>query len=65
MAGVHLAFASPAATVLEYSLGANPLLHDFVEETIECQEGTLAAPTAPGLGVTPRQDFIDEYTVRF
>ena len=34
-AGLSLAFASPAATVIEYSLGANPLLHELVEEPIE------------------------------
>ena len=28
-AGVSLAFASPAATVIEYSLGANPFLHEL------------------------------------
>ena len=34
-AGVSLAFASPAATVIEYSLGANPLLHDLADERPE------------------------------
>ena len=33
-AGVSLAFASPAATVIEYSLGANPLLHDLADEPV-------------------------------
>lgn len=63
-AGASLAFASPAATVVEYSLGANPLLHDLVEQPVAVTGGRVAAPTAPGLGVTPRLDFIDEYTVR-
>lgn len=63
-AGLHLAFASPAATILEYSLGANPLLHDLVEETWPCDDGTLATPTRPGLGVTPKADFIEAYRVR-
>ena len=62
-AGVSLAFASPAATVIEYSLGANPLLHDLTDEPITVENGRVAAPTAPGLGVTPRQAFIDEFTV--
>lgn len=64
MAGVHVAFASPAAVVLEFSLGANPLLHDLVEEEIRCADGSVDVPERPGLGVTPRPDFIDEYTVR-
>jgi L-alanine-DL-glutamate epimerase-like enolase superfamily enzyme len=61
MAGLHLAFASPAATILEYSLGANPLLHELVTETIVCENGMIAAPERPGLGVTPRPEFIAEY----
>ncbi|MEM7263167.1 MAG: mandelate racemase/muconate lactonizing enzyme family protein [Planctomycetota bacterium] len=62
-AGLHLAFSSPAATVLEYSLGANPLLHDLVVEELRPTDGRFEAPTAPGLGVTPREDFIAEFTV--
>lgn len=63
MAGLHVAFASPAAIILEFSLGGNPMLHELVEEKVEATGGRLPAPTRPGLGVTPRQEFIDEYTV--
>lgn len=63
MAGMHLAFASPAARILEYSLGGNPMLHDLVEQPMKPVDGTFAAPTAPGLGVTPVQAFVDEYTM--
>jgi len=62
-AGASLAFASPAATVIEYSLGANPLLHDFGDEDVIIEAGRIDAPTAPGLGVTPRPAFIAEFTV--
>ncbi len=61
-AGMSLAFASPAATVIEYSLGANPFLHDLPEEPISVNDGRVVAPTRPGLGVTPRQEFIVEHT---
>jgi D-galactarolactone cycloisomerase len=61
-AGMTLAFASPAATVIEYSLGANPFLHELPEETIDVSDGRVVAPTRPGLGVTPRQDFIADHT---
>ncbi len=63
-AGLHVAFASPAAVVLEYSLGANPLLHELIEESFTATDGNLPSPTAPGLGVTLKQDFIDQFTVR-
>lgn len=61
MAGVSLAFASPAATIIEFSVGANPMLHDLVEEDIAAENGTIEAPQRPGLGVTPRAEFIAEY----
>jgi len=63
MAGVSLAFASPAATVIEYSVGANPMLFELVQEKIEAVDGTIAAPVRPGLGVTPRQEFINEFKI--
>jgi L-alanine-DL-glutamate epimerase-like enolase superfamily enzyme len=63
MAGVSLAFASPAASVIEYSLGANPLLHDLPESGIAVEAGRIVAPSEPGFGVTPRNEFVDEYTV--
>lgn len=64
MAGLSVAFASPAACILEYALGGNPMLHDLVVETIAPEEGVLPAPTAPGLGVTPDWAFVEAYTVR-
>lgn len=62
-AGLHLAFASPAATILEYSLGANPLLHELPEAPFVCSGGRISAPDRPGLGVTPRADVIERYRV--
>ncbi len=61
-AGVQLAFASSAATVLEYSLGGNPLLRELPVERFSAEGGRVLAPTAPGLGVTPNPDFIADYT---
>jgi L-alanine-DL-glutamate epimerase-like enolase superfamily enzyme len=63
-AGLHLAFASPSAIILEYSLGANPLLRDLPEEQFEVRDGMIAAPVQPGLGITPRADFIERHAVR-
>ncbi len=61
MAGVSLAFASSTATIIEFSVGANPMLFDLVQEKIEAVDGMIVAPTRPGLGVTPKQEFIDEF----
>ncbi len=62
-AGVSLAFASSAARVIEYSLGANPLLRDMPEEAVDVADGVVTAPTRPGFGVTPRPDFLSDYEV--
>lgn len=61
MAGVTLAFTSTAAVIIEFSLGANPLLHELVEEPMVVTDGVLTPPTRPGLGVTPRPAFIEKY----
>jgi len=61
MAGVNVAFASPSATVIEFSLGGNPMMYDLVKEQIRVTDGYLDAPTAPGLGLTPNWDFIQEF----
>jgi D-galactarolactone cycloisomerase len=61
MAGVNVAFASPAAVVIEYSLGGNPMMYELVNEKITVQNGMISAPTAPGLGLTPNWDFVHEF----
>jgi D-galactarolactone cycloisomerase len=63
-AGVSLAFASSAATIIEYSLGGNPLLHDLVEEAFVAPNGLVTAPTGTGFGATPDMKFVNEYEVR-
>lgn len=60
-AGLTLSFASPAARIVEYSLGGNPLLHDLVKETVEADDGKFAPPPGPGWGLTVNQDFVAEY----
>jgi L-alanine-DL-glutamate epimerase-like enolase superfamily enzyme len=61
MAGVNVAFASPAAVVIEFSLGGNPMMYDLVHEKIIVENGMISAPTAPGLGLSPNWDFVREF----
>lgn len=63
MAGLHVAFASPAARVLEYSLGGNPMLHELVPDAARPSGGWFDCPTAPGLGVTIDEDFVERCTI--
>jgi len=62
-AGLHVCAASPASFILEYSLGANPMLHDLVVEKLDVAEGTIAIPDAPGLGISVDEDFLKAHAM--
>ena len=62
-AGMHVAAASPAGFILEYSLGANPLLHELATEKFPVTDGCLEIPDRPGLGVTIDPGFVERYAV--
>lgn len=62
MAGLSVAFASPSANVIEFSLGGNPMMYELVKEKTSVDEkGMLSQPTQPGLGLTPNWDFVKEF----
>ena len=56
--------ASHASFILEYSLGANPMLHDIIEEKIRVEDGMIAISDRPGLGFTIRPDVVAKHAVR-
>jgi L-alanine-DL-glutamate epimerase-like enolase superfamily enzyme len=62
-AGVQVSAACPSVFILEYSLGANPMLHDLVEEEFAIENGEFVIPDRPGLGVTINEEFVRRYTV--
>ncbi|MEM8527658.1 MAG: mandelate racemase/muconate lactonizing enzyme family protein [Bacteroidota bacterium] len=62
MAGVNVAFASPSAAIIEFSVGGNPMMYDLVNEKIEVKEGYLDAPTSAGLGLSVNWDFVREHS---
>ena len=62
-AGLHLCVATPSATLVEFTRGENPLLHDLVEEPFDLRDGYVAAPEKPGLGLTLRRDFVRSVAV--
>ncbi|MBN9073872.1 MAG: mandelate racemase/muconate lactonizing enzyme family protein [Rhizobiales bacterium] len=63
-AGLHVCAASPASFIVEYSLGANPMLHDLVEEKVDVKDGTIAIPDRPGLGITVSEPFLMAHAVK-
>jgi L-alanine-DL-glutamate epimerase-like enolase superfamily enzyme len=64
-AGLRVAAASPARFIAEYTLGANPLLHDLIEASSSpVRDGLIEVPDCPGLGITVRADFLAAHTVK-
>ncbi|MBL8584362.1 MAG: mandelate racemase/muconate lactonizing enzyme family protein [Rhizobiaceae bacterium] len=60
-AGLHVCAASPASFIIEYSLGANPMIHDLIEDEIVVKDGMIAFPEKPGLGFTVSQKFLEAH----
>jgi L-alanine-DL-glutamate epimerase-like enolase superfamily enzyme len=60
--GLHLAAAASTGFILEYSLGANPMLHELVVENFTVVDGYLDIPDRPGLGVTVDEEFLAHHT---
>jgi L-alanine-DL-glutamate epimerase-like enolase superfamily enzyme len=57
-AGVALAASQSAGFILEYSLGANPLLHELIHEKFAVVDGQLEVPDRPGLGIEVDEGFV-------
>ena len=60
-AGMHVAAAASSGFILEYSLGANPLLHELAVEDFAVVNGMVEIPERPGLGVSIDEDFVARY----
>lgn len=63
-AGLHVCAASPASFVVEYSLGANPMIHDLVEDDVSVKDGMIEIPDRPGLGFTIAETVLETYAQR-
>ena len=50
--------------VLEYSLGANPMIHDLVEDDVSVKDGMIVIPDRPGLGFTIAEKFLEAHAYR-
>ena len=60
-AGLHCSAAATSSFILEYSVGANPMLHGLALEDFPVEDGHIAIPDRPGLGVTIDEDFVARY----
>ena len=59
--GLHLCAAATASFTIEFSLGANPMIHDLVAEQVRAEDGMIAIPDKPGLGFTVNEQFLEAH----
>ncbi|TGV65302.1 mandelate racemase/muconate lactonizing enzyme family protein, partial [Mesorhizobium sp. M00.F.Ca.ET.149.01.1.1] len=45
-------------------LGANPMIHVLIEETVAAKDGMIAIPEKPGLGFTISERFLEAHAQR-
>jgi L-alanine-DL-glutamate epimerase-like enolase superfamily enzyme len=63
-AGLHVCAASPASFMIEYSLGANPMIHQLSKDKIKVRDGMMEIPDGPGLGLNMNEAALKEYAKR-
>lgn len=62
-AGLHVLAAAPAGLIVEFSLGANPMIHDLSMAPVRVQDGTIAVPDTPGLGLDINVEMIARHSI--
>ena len=62
-AGLHVCAASPASFTIEYSLGANPMIHELSSDKISVTDGMIAIPEKPGLGLDMNESALRKYCI--
>lgn len=62
-ASLHWLASLPNAFILEYSVAPSPLRESLTRETFPVEEGQVAVPQAPGLGVTLDEEIVARYRV--
>ncbi len=60
-AGLHVCAASPASFTVEFSLGANPMIHDLSRHPVLASDGMIAIPETPGIGLAMNEDVIAKF----
>jgi L-alanine-DL-glutamate epimerase-like enolase superfamily enzyme len=63
-AGLQVSAATPAGCILEYPVGANPMLTELIEEPVQVVDGHVDVPDRPGLGFSIREETLSAHTVK-
>jgi L-alanine-DL-glutamate epimerase-like enolase superfamily enzyme len=64
MANLHVAFASRNARIVEYALAPDNIRRQLLVEEALVEDGSVKAPTAPGLGVRLDSKLLEKYPFR-
>jgi L-alanine-DL-glutamate epimerase-like enolase superfamily enzyme len=60
-AGLHVLAAAPAGYIVEFSLGANPMIHLLSRNPVAVRDGMISVPDGPGLGLDMDTETIARY----
>jgi L-alanine-DL-glutamate epimerase-like enolase superfamily enzyme len=60
-AGLQVCAAAPASFTVEFSLGANPMIHELSRHPVAVSEGKIAIPDTPGIGLEMNEAAIAQY----
>jgi L-alanine-DL-glutamate epimerase-like enolase superfamily enzyme len=62
-AGLHVTAAAPAGNLIEFPMGANPMLKELIEHPARVTDGYVSISDRPGLGFSIKEDVLDSHTV--
>lgn len=62
LAALHAAAAAPVLDMVEYMIIDNPLRDLFLDPYPECVDGMLRMPSGPGLGLTPDEAKLKQFS---
>ena len=63
VANMHLIASLPTGITVEVDRTGNPFIDDLLTRPLVVQEGEIALPTGPGLGIALDEDVVDRYTL--
>jgi len=63
-AGLHVCAASPSSLTIEFSLGANPMIHDLSKAPVRVQDGKIAIPQAHGIGLDMNEAVLKKFAIQ-
>lgn len=60
-AGLQVCAASPASFTVEFSLGANPMIHELSIRPVKVEDGLITIPETPGIGLDMNEGTIAKF----